>query len=244
MTLLGPPQYAAFRLTLAQAFNGIATVIGPLIASKTFFDESDTSGSLGSVQYVYLAMSCFGVILNVLLIFAKLPEVRQIIALDAAETTSIKGFLKQRHTIYGFVAEFAYVGSQVAVASHVIFYLTNQPGEDKISDATASNMFSACQAVFTLGRFIGVVYLRYIDPCFSLFVNGVGLIIFSVLTSVIPGKGKQIHRSRLSKRAHGTRINSNRWNRLSVLDLLLRIDLLPYDLLRSVFTPDIQMTRC
>jgi len=110
MTLLGPPQYAAFRLTLAQAFNGIATVIGPLIASKTFFDESDDSGSLGSVQYVYLAMSCFGVLLNVLLIFARLPEVRQIIALDVEETTSIRGFLKQKHTIYGFVAEFAYTG--------------------------------------------------------------------------------------------------------------------------------------
>lgn len=51
-------------------------------------------------------------------------------------------------------------------------------------------MFSACQAVFTVGRFIGLIYLRYVDPCFSLFVNGIGLIIFSVLTSVIPGKGE------------------------------------------------------
>lgn len=51
-------------------------------------------------------MSIFGVLLNVLLIFAKLPEVRQVVALDAVETTSIKGFLKQKHTIYGFVAEF------------------------------------------------------------------------------------------------------------------------------------------
>jgi FHS family L-fucose permease-like MFS transporter len=144
------------------------------------------------VQYVYLAMSVFGVILNVLLIFAKLPEVAQVVAADASQTTTIKGFLKQKHTIYGFFAEFGYVGAQVAVASNTIFYLRNQPGISQMSAATASNMFSACQAVFTVGRFIGVGYLRYIDPCFALFVNGVGLVIFSILTSVVPGKGKSM----------------------------------------------------
>jgi hypothetical protein len=28
ITVLGPPEYASFRLTLAQGFNGIATVVG------------------------------------------------------------------------------------------------------------------------------------------------------------------------------------------------------------------------
>lgn len=84
-------------------------------------------------------------------------------------------------------------------------------------------MFSACQAVFTVGRFVGVLYLkyvfgsgggggfsslaaqnadplssfpfyfcRYVDPAFALFANGVGLIIFSILTATIPGKGKEL----------------------------------------------------
>jgi hypothetical protein len=35
----------------------------------------------------------------------------------------------------------------------------------------------------------GVIYLRYIDPCFALFVNGVGLVLFSILTANIGGKG-------------------------------------------------------
>jgi FHS family L-fucose permease-like MFS transporter len=190
MTVLGPPQYASFRLTLAQGFNGIATVIGPLIASKTFFDENEPPGSIGAVQYVYLAMSVFGVILNVLLIFAKLPEVSQVVAADASETTTIKGFLKKKHTIYGFLAEFGYVGAQVAVASNTIFYLRDAPEATRITEAEASNLFSACQAVFTVGRFIGVGYLRFIDPCFALFVNGVGLVLFSILTSTIRGKGE------------------------------------------------------
>lgn len=53
----------------------------------------------------------------------------------------------------------------------------------------ASNMFSGCQAVFTVGRFIGVVYLRYVDPAFALFVHGFFLILFSILTATLDGKG-------------------------------------------------------
>ncbi|KAJ9126977.1 hypothetical protein QFC24_001208 [Naganishia onofrii] len=189
ISVLGPPKHAALRLVLAQAFNGIATVIGPIIAAHTFFNGANAD-SLGSVQYVYLAMSCLGLLVNVAFYFAKLPEVAQVVAHDAQQTVSVKGFMKKTHTIAGFFAEFGYVGAQVAVASFTIFYITEQPGiSPPISKATASNMFSACQAVFTVGRFVGVLYLKYVDPAFALFVNGLGLILFTILTATIPGKG-------------------------------------------------------
>lgn len=191
MTLLGPPETASFRLVFAQGFNGIATVVGPLIASRAFFNQDDTEEySLGSVQYVYLAMACLGLAVNIGFFFAKLPEVKQVVALDAKEATTFRGFLKNKHTIWGFFAEFAYTGAQVAVASNVIFYLIDQPGLDKpISKALASDLFSACQAVFTVGRFLGLGYLKFVDPSFALFVHGVFLVIFSILTSTIPGIG-------------------------------------------------------
>ncbi len=34
--VLGLPKYSALRLILAQSFNGVATVIGPVIAAYTF----------------------------------------------------------------------------------------------------------------------------------------------------------------------------------------------------------------
>ncbi|KAI5452135.1 hypothetical protein NCC49_001073 [Naganishia albida] len=189
ISVLGPPKTAAFRLVLAQSFNGIASVIGPLIASKAFF-HGENANSLGTVQYVYLAMSCLGIVVNILFFFAKLPEVEQVVSAGTQDVVSVKGFFRKYHTIAGFFAEFFYCGAQVSVASFCIFYITEQPGiSPAISNATASNMFSACQAVFTVGRFVGVLYLKYVDPAFALFANGVGLIIFSILTATIPGKG-------------------------------------------------------
>lgn len=113
------------------------------------------------MQYVYLAMSIFGCMINTLLFFAKLPEVRQIVAKDIVEVVTIKGLFKKYHTIFGFFAEFAYVGAQVAVASFAIFYVVDQRGiEPGYTAADASNMFSGMQGLFTIGRFFALWYLR------------------------------------------------------------------------------------
>ncbi|BEI79894.1 hypothetical protein CcaverHIS002_0104230 [Cutaneotrichosporon cavernicola] len=192
ITLLGPPRYAALRLTLAQGFNGIATVIGPIIASHAFF-KGENATQLGTVQYVYLAMACFATLLNIILIFIKLPEVRQAVTdedLEKLKSGGWKGFFKMHHTTWGIFAEFCYVGGQVAVAATAIFYFVHQPGlNPPISASLASNLFAACQATFTAGRFIAVIYLRWIDPAFSLFVHGFMLVLFSILTATIDGAG-------------------------------------------------------
>lgn len=79
--------------------------------------------------------------------------------------------------------------------SHSSFQdITEQPGiSPAISSATASNMFAGCQAIFTVGRFIGLYTLRVFDPAFVLGVHGVVLIVFSILTSVLDGKVSHSH---------------------------------------------------
>ncbi|CED84552.1 mfs general substrate transporter [Phaffia rhodozyma] len=187
ITILGPPEHAAMRLVLAQAANGVSTVIGPLIAAQAFF-KGENSASLSTVQYVYLALCCVGIALNIGIYFAKLPEITQILDGDANEKTG--SFWQQHRLVWGVVAQFFYVGAQVAVASFTVFYITEIRGiSPRIDDSTASNMFSGCQAVFTVGRFAGVLYLRYFDPAFALFVSGTMLVLFSVLVSTLPAYG-------------------------------------------------------
>lgn len=179
--VLGPPKYAALRLVLAQGFNGIATVVGPQIASNTFFSgKNAVKGELGTVQvsrtqsdywthrwdhpltralfeqYVYLALSVFGILLNIFFFFVKLPEVKQ--AIDIRPV----GKIGHQYRLWGgFVAQWFYVGAQVAVASNAVFYFTEQPGiNPPFSSKTGSDLFSGCQGAFTLARFVAVWYLR------------------------------------------------------------------------------------
>ena len=57
---------------------------------------------------------------------------------------------RQYHCIFGWVAQTAYVGAQVAVAALAVNYITEQGiGIDK---SLASQLFSYCQITFTVGR--------------------------------------------------------------------------------------------
>lgn len=93
---------AAFRLVFAQSWNGVASVIGPLIASHTFLKTGKTH-ELNHLQWVYLGVAAFACLINLLFFVCDLPEVRQ--EVDEALESKVKGsFWKQLHLIYGAIA--------------------------------------------------------------------------------------------------------------------------------------------
>jgi FHS family L-fucose permease-like MFS transporter len=68
ISVLGTPHYAAARLNFSQGFQGVASFSGPLIAARWFFTGANAT-SLGTVQWVYLAVAGLGVVLNVLFLY-------------------------------------------------------------------------------------------------------------------------------------------------------------------------------
>ena len=71
---------------------------------------------------------------------------------EAGLTADEEPFRKQYHCIFGWVAQTAYVGAQVAVAALAVNYLSEQGiGIDK---PFASQLFSYCQITFTVGRYV------------------------------------------------------------------------------------------
>ena len=61
-----------------------------------------------------------------------------------------------------------------------------------ISKPLASQLYSYCQITFTVGRFVGVVLLNWIDPALLLAIYGVMCSMFAVLTAFVPGVGGPI----------------------------------------------------
>lgn len=73
-TVCGPPKYSEMRINLSQAFNGIGTVIAPVLGSYVFFKFSDEK-ALANVQWVYLSIAVFVLILATLFFFSDIPEI-------------------------------------------------------------------------------------------------------------------------------------------------------------------------
>ena len=78
VAVCGPPRYSELRINLAQAFNGIGTVVAPVLGSYVFFvDVGEGSEALRNVQWVYLAIACFVYILAVVFYFATVSWVNR-----------------------------------------------------------------------------------------------------------------------------------------------------------------------
>ncbi|KAK4700516.1 MFS transporter, FHS family, L-fucose permease, partial [Phenoliferia sp. Uapishka_3] len=187
ITVLGSPEQAAFRLNFAQSFNGLASFIGPLIASKYFF-SAENEHSLGTVQYVYIAVAALGVAIGVLFFFSTLPEItEQDMAEFQAEATGAdeRPFWKRWWCILGFVTQFMYVGAQVTVASFVLNYLTDK---NDFTSSRASQLFSFMQITFTVARFASTPLLRLVKPATLLTVYGSMCTIFSIIACATGGK--------------------------------------------------------
>ncbi|OBZ67151.1 Glucose/galactose transporter, partial [Grifola frondosa] len=88
--------------------------------------------------------------------------------------------------LFGVYTKFSLRGAQVAVAALAVNYLVGQNiGIDK---SQASQLFSYCQITFTVGRFVGVVLLRYVDPALLLTIYGVCCTVFSLGVAYGPGR--------------------------------------------------------
>ncbi|KAK4700858.1 MFS transporter, FHS family, L-fucose permease, partial [Phenoliferia sp. Uapishka_3] len=207
VTVLGSAEHAAFRLNFSQSFNGLASFIGPLIASKYFFSDGNEN-SLGNVQYVYIAVAALGVAIAILFFFSTLPEITEQdmseFQEDAAGADN-RPFWKRWHCIGGFVVQFMYVGAQVGVASFVINYLTdkvrtpdpfsfggpladNSEKQGDYTSATASQFFGYLQIVFTVARFASTPLLRFTKPATLLAIYGSMCCLFSIVACATGGK--------------------------------------------------------
>ena len=186
----GPSKYSEMRLTLAQAFQAVGTVVAPVLASYVIFKSVDDT-SLQSVQWVYLGIAIFVFALAVVFFFAPIPEVTD--ADMAAQAQSVatntafedKPLRKQYTLFYGVFAQFCYVGAQCACAGYFINYVSAvKPGT---THATGANLLAVAQGCFAIGRFVASGALKFLKPRLVLMTFLSGVVIFTCLVMGVKG---------------------------------------------------------
>ncbi|KXX74079.1 L-fucose-proton symporter [Madurella mycetomatis] len=174
ITVCGPPKFSEIRINVAQAFNGIGTVIAPVLGS-----------ALQNVQWVYLAIACFVFLLAIVFYFSDIPEITDAdMAFQAAETHAgedqTQPFRKQYRLFHAAFAQFCYTGSQVAIAGYFINYATETRPETDSS--LGSKFLAGAQASFALGRFGGAALMHFVRPRKVFVVFLAMCVVFSVPT--------------------------------------------------------------
>lgn len=203
MTELGDPSKAAARLNWAQAANPVGTLAGVLIGKYFILSEihSDTAvatmtaaqkeafyrNEVMAVQTPYLVIGLVVLGFAIVAAMLKFPGNREAAEADhvALEKPRFADVFKHPRLLWATVAQFFYVGAQVALWSYTIRYaMHNVPG---MLERSAADYLFASLVLFSIGRFVGSALMAKIAPTRLLLFFSIAAALLSVAAAFLSG---------------------------------------------------------
>ncbi|GME33469.1 L-fucose-proton symporter [Neofusicoccum parvum] len=177
--LCGPPKHAETRLNISQAVQAIGTVVSPLLAKKVLFKID--ADSLIDVQWTYLGISLFTVLLAVAYYYVPLPEASDSELEDSAERVDDANHTRLFNVRiiwitlgFGVLSMFFYCGLQESISTNFNGYLG---GVAPYIDQT--NHLAYAHTAFSVSRFIAALATVWIKPRHVLMLCYAGVLAFS-----------------------------------------------------------------
>ncbi|OPB91665.1 L-fucose:H+ symporter permease [Elizabethkingia miricola] len=175
VTILGPEETATRRLNFSQSFNGLAAFIAPIVGGKYILSEQSLTDAqlkalpphelsayiaqeAASVKGPYLVLGVIIVIVMLLFVFTKLPDIKHE---DDGDKSKISHAWRHKHLRWAVVAQFFYVGAQVCVLSFFIRFVVVSAG---ITEKNAAFYSGLAGLAFMVGRFVGTFFMKYVKP--------------------------------------------------------------------------------
>jgi fucose permease len=191
IALCGPPEYAEVRLNLSQGVQAIGTIVSPLLAKKVLFIAS--AESLIDVQWTYLGISFFNIMLAIIYFYIPLPEATD----EELEMASARMPIPRNETInigrrpvrvlwiglgMAVLSQFCYVGGQESTSTSFAEYLHRvDPAIEYVSHQAYGH------TAFAVSRFLAAAIDIWVKPRFSLLFFYLGSIAFAVASMKTSG---------------------------------------------------------
>ena len=151
--VLGSPEKGAFRMTLSQALNSVATTVAPMFITSVII-----AGKTPAPEHVpapFLGLGIFTLVIAAILVALKLPKIdegKQ--AEEAGEKREYKSSVfKYTHVWLGALAIFMYMGVEIGVPSMLPYKIDN-----------ATEFLPLYWGGMMVGRFIGAAILSKFQP--------------------------------------------------------------------------------
>jgi MFS transporter, FHS family, L-fucose permease len=200
VTVLGPKDGAAGRLSTAQAFNSVAYIIAPTIGGAFIFSQRQIVGAeanFNSLLVPYVVLGCVVLVVLGIFSFIKLPNIDDADeSATSEEDTSIHKapLIRQPHFLWGIATQFFYIAAQVGVNAFAVNYILenavikNESGETITAplfawygtitnatrpESTAAYVITIAMVLYAIGRFSGALITRYIKPNALLAIYGI-----------------------------------------------------------------------
>ena len=200
IAIMGDPATASPRLNFAQAFNGVATVLGPLVGGYVIFSgveytpaQMATMGpaavdawraqEAAAVGPPYLVLGILMVVIAAAIALTKYPPLRGDVTPQGAGSPF--AVLKKPRVLYAVIAQFFYVGAQVGTWSLLVDFAQEAAN---VPERTGAQVYlEATMIAFCVGRFVGAWLQRTINPPRQLMLYAGCNILLCVLAATLGG---------------------------------------------------------
>jgi FHS family L-fucose permease-like MFS transporter len=161
-TVLGPKHAAARRINLAQSFNGLGWILGPLFGGMFIFSGGDP---FGVMAIPYIIIGTVVLLMAILFIRTPLPVIVESSpnATAEAKNSSYRDLLHHKLFLFAVVAQFFYVAAQTGIGSFFINYVSEIRPD--INHLQASSILAlGGMGLFMLGRMLGSFLMKIVNP--------------------------------------------------------------------------------
>lgn len=198
VTVLGPKDGAAGRLSVAQAFNSCAYILAPTVGGYLLFGKEvdPKHPDFAPLLLPYIVLGCVVLLIFAAFSFVKLPVIEGTSSEeDSAGDAVIKAPLSRLpHFKWGVFTQFLYIISQIGIGAFAVNYIVqNAIVKDatgnvataplftwyqnlthaKTDDAAAAYVISFAFILYAIGRFSGAAIAKVIKPNLMLAIYGV-----------------------------------------------------------------------
>ncbi|HNQ88062.1 MAG TPA: MFS transporter [Verrucomicrobiota bacterium] len=198
VTVLGPKDGAAGRLSVAQAFNSCAYIIAPAVGGFLLFGQKvdPANPDFHPLILPYVVLGCVVLLIFAVFSFIRLPVIDDSgPAGEAGDSGTFKAPLgRQPHFTFGVVTQFLYIIAQIGINAFAVNYIVENAivkdagGSTTVAplfawyqslthaanpDATAAYVVTFAMVLYAVGRFTGAPIARVIKPNLLLALYGV-----------------------------------------------------------------------
>jgi FHS family L-fucose permease-like MFS transporter len=186
-TLLGATESGATRINIAQTFNGLGWILGPIVGGHFVFSGGEGGNTDAGLYLPYLGVGIVVAVLIVIFALAYVPDLHaeEEVKIEA-EGTGMKPLWHRSHFTLGVAAQFLYVAAQTGIFSFFVNYVMEN--DQSVTKMQASTWLGAIGfGLFMFGRLCGSAVISQLKPHRVLATYAA---INVVLTAVAMGGGK------------------------------------------------------
>lgn len=119
-TVLGPKEFGATRINLAQSCNGIGWILGPIVGSMYFYSEGGVEKAHGQLFIPYLGIAIIVMILAALFFRANVPDIHVADEYHTDDAASVREYKSTSLVFLTMLLNVAALGLSVYLILHTI----------------------------------------------------------------------------------------------------------------------------